>query len=145
MKTLLKGLSLIFVVLMLSGCFEDAPSEAEIKQQIAEQTQQITLGTFELQKVEKLNSFKPDEKHYQVKIRQTFKVVKNPDQVLKEVKESSELTPLQKMWATMVLGAVTMSQPDLKLGDTFGEEKVYEFIKTEQGWRLSRVVEDRQL
>lgn len=72
-------------------------------------------------------------------------MVKTLDQVLKEVKESSELTPLQKMGAIMALGAVKMSQPDLKLGDTFSEEKVYEFIKTEQGWRFSRVVEDSQL
>ncbi|WP_294947335.1 hypothetical protein [Sulfurivirga sp.] len=131
-------------VLLLAGCLDAEPSRQTMMDQIDAKVQQDTLGMFRVVKLEKLNGFKPDDRHYQAKVHLVMEVVKTPDQALRELENDSR-PPLEKMAAGLVIGAIKMSVGDLKVGDVHEKTAVYEFIRTEKGWRLDREVTDSNL
>ncbi len=137
----LASLFMLIGTLLLSGCFQDAPTEADMTRQLTAKVEQDTLGALTVASVTKQNGFKPDDKHYRAELAITYRVVKTPEQLAAELKQDLSQNPLAGFVGSLALGALKVQLGNRKVGDTFTETKAFEFIKTEQGWQLSRPID----
>jgi len=133
------------LALLLSGCFNATPSESLMKEQIEARIQTQTQGLFKVVALKKLNAYQPDEHTYLAKLKLTLEATQSIDEMIDAVKNDPTLPPLQKMQAGLTLAAMKLAMPQVKAGDQVETTKVYRFIRTENGWRLDKAVEDAAL
>ena len=135
----------LLLALLLGGCFNSAPSETLMQQQIDARIQQATQGLFKVVALKKRNAYQPDSKTYLAKVALTLEATQSIDEMIEAVKNDPTLAPLQKMQVGFSLAALKLAMPNVKAGDRMESTKVYRFIKTEKGWRLDKAVEDTSL
>lgn len=133
------------LALLLGGCLNTTPSETLMQQQINARIQQETQGLFKVVALKKLNAYQPDDNTYLAKVKLTLEATQSIDDMINAVKNDPTLPPLQKMQTGLTLAAMKLAMPNVKAGDRVESTKVYRFIKTENGWRLDKAVEDTSL
>ncbi|SIN69606.1 hypothetical protein SAMN05443662_0108 [Sulfurivirga caldicuralii] len=145
MKNKLIAIVWLPLALLLGGCFNATPSEQLMQQKIDARIQQETQGLFKVVALKKLNAYQPDDNTYLAKLKLTLEATQSIDDMIEAVKNDPTLPPLQKMQSGLTLTAMKLAMPNVKAGDRVESTKVYRFIKTENGWRLDKAVEDTSL
>ena len=130
---------------LLSGCLALSPGERTLRQLLDEQVQADSLGVLGVESVAELKAIRPDDRHYRAKLAITYVVRKSPDAVADEVEKAAKQDPLAGLGQAMKLAALQLMVGRRKPGDTFDAIEAWEFVRTEQGWRPTRRLEDNRL
>ena len=142
-STFLNGrLATLFFVLIsslaLSGCFEDQPSDDDIKSMAVERFDRDFAGIFTTSNVVKNNGYKKNETHYVAEVTITGTAQQSLDDYAKQIMKDQTLSSMEKISASMTIGLLKLTMPDFAAGDNIEFNRNYLFIKTDNGWLLKR-------
>lgn len=129
---------MVFGSLSLSGCFKDQPSESDVKAMAEERFNNDFAGIFITNKVDKLNGYKQNDSHYVASVNITATAQQSLNEYGQSLRNNDTLSALEKLTAGMTIGLLKLTMPNFEAGDVLQFERNYLFIKTDNGWMLSK-------
>lgn len=131
-------IGLLLGSLTLTGCFNDQPSESDIKSMVAERFDSDFYGIFTTSNVVKDNGYKKNETNYVAEVTITGTAQQSLDEYAQSLMQHDTLSPMEKISATMTVGMLKLTMPNFAAGDTLEFKRNYLFIKTDNGWLLKQ-------
>jgi len=136
-----RNIALLFLLLStlsLAGCFDDQPSEEQIKSMVADRFDRDFAGIFTTSNVIKDNGYKQNDTRYVAEVTITGTAQQSLDNYAKQIMKDSTLSSLEKITASMTIGLLKLTMPEFEAGDTLEFKRNYLFIKTDNGWQLKK-------
>nr|WP_320050436.1 hypothetical protein [uncultured Desulfuromonas sp.] len=137
MRNLITLPSLLFFILILSGC-SSLPTDAEIQIQVAKHVlSDNNAKIFSLENFHKVNGLSVDKQTYIAEVEYDLVFRKGLEELSEELNRTSSDNPLAAFGSGMELLAQLMKYGQFKAGDRIPHHEKYKLIKTEQGWRMA--------